>query len=234
MTIKHNCIKCKQQLCIIVYFANLFQHIHQNDFKEDFIFSQTRGIEIFDKLMEFLQTSRMIVSDFLPYALMEPPLCWGVAPHITNTHCMIHWEALAVCQSQWIEHTVVTQFVFDHGIWSSRITLLYKSAVVVKRKRIESFSRIDCGNTRVLGGTLEISMGRRYHWWIMVFLAVLSLRHFSKFNPLNLSLQGKQANIMEFVDKLTAFQQMIELWLRKLERENISMFTLACKHLDEY
>ena len=38
---------------------------------------------------------------------------------------------------------------------------------------------------------------------------------------------------MEFVDKLTVYHQMIELWTRKLQWENVCMSALACKHLEE-
>src|SRR5271156_1067213 len=37
---------------------------------------------------------------------------------------------------------------------------------------------------------------------------------FEKLNLLNLSLQGKGANLIKFSDKLASFQAMISLWLR--------------------
>ena len=53
---------------------------------------------------------------------------------------------------------------------------------------------------------------------------------FERLNTLNLSLQGKESNIMDFVDKLSAFQAMLDLWGKKIYAGRMAMFS----HLSSY
>ena len=48
---------------------------------------------------------------------------------------------------------------------------------------------------------------------------------YEKLIILNHSLQGKESYIMDFVEKLTAFQSMLDLWIRKIEDGRMGMFS---------
>ena len=52
---------------------------------------------------------------------------------------------------------------------------------------------------------------------------------FSRLNSLNLSLQGRFATVIDFMDKLRSFTMKLELWERKVKDGNMSMF----ENLDE-
>ena len=56
---------------------------------------------------------------------------------------------------------------------------------------------------------------------------------FERLNTLNLSSQGKESNIMDFVDKLSAFQEMLDLWERKINAGRLAMFSHLCSYIED-
>ena len=56
---------------------------------------------------------------------------------------------------------------------------------------------------------------------------------FEKLNKLNLSLQGKDSNIMDFTDKLSAFQGCLDLWTRKLTSGRLTMFSRLAEFIED-
>ena len=57
----------------------------------------------------------------------------------------------------------------------------------------------------------------------MLFLAYLC-DIFEQLNQLNLQMQGKNTNIINFVDALKAFKSKLSNWKRKIRMHNYSMF----------
>ena len=56
---------------------------------------------------------------------------------------------------------------------------------------------------------------------------------FERLNTLNTSLQGDESNIMNFVDKLSAFQVMLDLWDRKINAGRLAMFSHLCSYCED-
>ncbi|KAI6648289.1 hypothetical protein LOD99_12098 [Oopsacas minuta] len=59
--------------------------------------------------------------------------------------------------------------------------------------------------------------------WLLTLSSLADI--FKKLNILNLSLQGRESYIMDFVEKLTAFQSILDLWIRKIEDGRMGMFS---------
>ena len=55
---------------------------------------------------------------------------------------------------------------------------------------------------------------------------------YEKLIILNLSLQGKESYIIDFVEKLTAFQNMLDLWIRKIEDGRMGMFSRVTNFIE--
>ena len=246
------------------------RYIHQNDFKDEFLFcqpltTQTRGIDIFDTLMDFFATEQIDSQRLSSICTDGAPAMLGcrsgfvarvkeVAPHVFNTHCMIHREALASktlpASLNYVLKDVIQMVNFvKASALNTRLFHNLCSTMDSDHQELLFHTEVRwLSKGNVLNRFLEMNVEIReflvqrskFQWaahiadesWCFWLCYLCDI--FQKLNFLNLSLQGKQANIMEFVDKLTAFQQMIELWLRKLKRGNISMFTLAGKHLEEH
>ena len=100
-----------QMLLIVHNHSCLHTYVLQDNFRDEFLFcqqvtTQTRGIDIFDTLMDFFPPER-IDSQRLPSICADgaPAMLrcrYGfvarvkqVVPHITNIPCLIHLEALA-------------------------------------------------------------------------------------------------------------------------------------------
>ena len=47
---------------------------------------------------------------------------------------------------------------------------------------------------------------------------------FARLKVLNVSSQGKDSNIMDFTEKLSAFQSLIDLWMRTVSLKTLRMF----------
>ena len=56
---------------------------------------------------------------------------------------------------------------------------------------------------------------------------------FSLLNTLNLSLQGVNATVLEFQEKITSFRMKIDNWLTRIERNNLYMFPTLNAFLQE-
>ena len=56
---------------------------------------------------------------------------------------------------------------------------------------------------------------------------------FTILNSLNLSLQGENSNILDFVEKLTAFQMKLDLWLARIKKRNFYMFPTLNAFVEE-
>ncbi|KAI6650478.1 hypothetical protein LOD99_7530 [Oopsacas minuta] len=157
------------------------------------------------------------------------------APYVTGNHCMIHREALASktlpdalkCVLQvsikivnYIKSSALNTQIFRNlclDMDATHITLLYHTEVRWLPK----------GNVlkRLLDLHVEVKeffkLQNKEDWvalfndnsWLLTLSYLADI--FEKLNILNLSLQGKESYIMDFVEKLTAFQSMLDLWIRK-------------------
>ena len=67
--------------------------------------------------------------------------------------------------------------------------------------------------------------------WCVGFCYLVDI--FDKLNNLNLSLQGKDANLMDFVDKLSGFIAVVQLWIRRADGGRMGMFGNLTGYLDE-
>ncbi|KAI6648073.1 Zinc finger BED domain-containing protein 5-like [Oopsacas minuta] len=84
-----------------------------------------------------------------------------------------------------------------------------------------------------------LKLQKRTHWhdlfenheWITRLCYLCDI--FERLNTLNLSLQGKDSNIMDFVDKLSAFQAMLDLWRNKINSGRITMFSHLCCYVED-
>ena len=47
---------------------------------------------------------------------------------------------------------------------------------------------------------------------------------FEQLNKLNLQMQGRNTNIIKFIDSLKAFMSKLENWKRKVKIKNVAMF----------
>ena len=57
---------------------------------------------------------------------------------------------------------------------------------------------------------------------------------FERLNALNLSLQGKDSNIMDFIDKLSSFQAMLDLWRNKKTHGTVTVFSHLSNFVEDY
>ena len=46
-------------------------------------------------------------------------------------------------------------------------------------------------------------------------------------------MQGKESNIMDFVDKLCVFQAMLDLWGKKINSGRMTMFSHLCSYVED-
>ena len=167
------------------------------------------------------------------------------APYVTGNHCMIHREALAsktlpdvlkcvfqVCIKivNYIKSSALNTRLFQNlclDMDATHKTLLYHTEVRWLSK----------GNVlkRILDLHVQVKEFFRLQNkedWVALFNDnswLLTLSYFAdiyeKLIILNHSLQGKESYIMDFVEKLTAFQSMLDLWIRKIENGRMGMFS---------
>ena len=166
------------------------------------------------------------------------------APYVTGNHCMIHREALAsktmpdvlkcifqVCIKivNYIKSSALNTRLFQNlclDMDATHKTLLYHTEVrwlskgnVLKRLpdlhvEVKVFFKLQNKEDRVALFNDNS--------WLLTPSYIADI--FEKLNILNLSLQGKERYIIDFVEKLTAFQSMLDLWIRKVEDGRMGMF----------
>ena len=167
------------------------------------------------------------------------------APYVTGNHCMIHREALASktlpgplkCVFQvsikivnYIKSSALNTRLFKNlclDMDATHKTLLYHTEVRWLSK----------GNVlkRLLDLHVEVKEFFKLQGqddWVALFndnSCLLTLSYltdiFEKLNILNLSLRGNESYIIDFVEKLTAFQSKLDLWIRKFEDGKMGMFS---------
>ena len=58
--------------------------------------------------------------------------------------------------------------------------------------------------------------------WIMCLAYLVDI--FEQLNKLNLQMQGRNTNIIKFMDSLKAFMRKLENWKGKVKIKNVAMF----------
>ena len=156
-------------------------------------------------------------------------------PHVIGNHCMIHREALAsktlpdslkcvflvaIKMVNHIKSSALNTRLFQNlclNMNADHKTLLYHTEVRWLSK----------GNVlrRFLDLNVEVKeffkLQGKDDWvaliddnsWLLNLSYLTDI--FEKLNTLNLSLQGNECYQMDFTDKLTAFQSMLDLWIGK-------------------
>ena len=167
-----------------------------------------------------------------------------VVPDVITNHCMLHREALAAkilpasLNVILLEVIKIVNFVKCSALNTrpfinlcldmdaAHIDLLYHTEVRWLSK----------GNVlkRVLDLKEEIKefliLQKRAYWhdlfenneWISKLCYLCDI--FERLNAVNLSLQGKDSNFMDFIDKLSAFQAL-DLWRNKIINGRITVFS---------
>ena len=165
-------------------------------------------------------------------------------PHVIGNHCMIHREALAsktlpdslkcvflvaIKMVNHIKSSALNTRLFQNlclNMNADHKTLLYHTEVRWLSK----------GNVlrRFLDLNVEVKeffkLQGKDDWvaliddnsWLLNLSYLTDI--FEKLNTLNLSLQGNECYLMDFTDMLTAFQNMLDLWIGKIEAGRLGMF----------
>ncbi len=167
-----------------------------------------------------------------------------VAPKALWTHCIIHREALAsrqlsptlndvlsevvivvnyiktrplksrlfsaLCEEMGANHTAV--LFHSEARWLSRGKVL--SRVFELREQIQIFLQEEGMNE------LASKFGNEQFLMKLAYLSDI----FSKFNQLNLQLQGKDKYLPHLADQVSSFIRKLEMWGRKLEQGNTESF----------
>ncbi len=167
-----------------------------------------------------------------------------VAPKAQWTHCIIHREALAsrqlsptlndvlsevviavnyiktrplksrlfsaLCEEMGANHTAV--LFHSEARWLSRGKVL--SRVFELREQIQIFLQEEGMNE------LASKFGNEQFLMKLAYLSDI----FSKFNQLNLQLQGKDKYLPHLADQVSSFIRKLEIWGRKLEHGNTESF----------
>ncbi|XP_068229067.1 zinc finger BED domain-containing protein 5-like [Palaemon carinicauda] len=66
--------------------------------------------------------------------------------------------------------------------------------------------------------------------WIMRLTYLVDI--FEQLNKLNLQMQGRNTNVIKFLDALKAFMSKLENWKRRVNAENVAMFEKLSSILD--
>ena len=174
-------------------------------------------------------------------------------PHVMRLHCMIHRQALAsrtlplslksvldivIATVNYVKGSALNTRLFgdlctdmdaDHHnlIYYTSIRWLSKGNLVrrvfVLREEIKSFLDIQ--------DKVELLA----HWHSPEFLLQLAylVDSFSLLNNLNLQLQGKDAIIIDFIDKIKGFINKVGNWSRKVKLGNTDMLETVSEVLAE-
>ena len=176
-----------------------------------------------------------------------------IVPGVITNHCMIHREALA-SKTLPISLNLVLQVVIKivNFVKSSALnTRLYRNlclemdAIQMNLLYHTEVRWLSRGNVlkRFLDlkdETVEfLKLHKKICWldffddkeWISKLCYLCDI--FERLNTLNTSLQGKQSNIMNFVDKLSAFQVMLDLWEGKINAGRLAMFSHLCSYCED-
>lgn len=175
------------------------------------------------------------------------------SPQATSVHCMIHRQALAsrtlppslnltldavIKTVNYIKKSALNTRLFrklcndmdaDHEnlLFHTNVRWLSRGNVVRRvfalknelRKFLEAQSRDDL-----------LAAWNNAQWDInLAYLVDI----FGQFNTLNLSLQGKDTLVIDFVDKIKAFIRRLDNWKRKVAMGNVAMFETVSDVLDE-
>jgi hypothetical protein len=166
------------------------------------------------------------------------------SPNVKGTHCMLHRQALAaktlppslaaVLQQttevvNYIKSSALNTRLFKNlcnDLDAEQQTLLYHTNVRwLSRGNVTA--RVFC-----LREELDVFVQQQrkasYHEWLSDDKWVLQLAYlvdiFDQLNQLNLKMQGRNTDIIKFLDQLKAFQAKLLNWKRKVTNGNMAMF----------
>ena len=168
-----------------------------------------------------------------------------VVPDVITNHCMLHREALAAktlpasLNVILLEVIKIVNFVKCSAL---NIRLFRNHCLEMDAAHIELLYHTEVrwlSKGNVLKHVLDLkeeikeflNLQKRAYWqglfenneWISKLCYLCDI--LERLNALNLSLQGKDSNIMDFIDKLSAFQAMLELWRIKIINGRITVFS---------
>lgn len=218
------------------------------------LLSTTRGEDVFQLIDDFFKENGLSWSSLVGCTSDGAPAMLGknsgfqarvkaVAPSVTVVHCFIHRFALCAkvlpvklkhCLTcivkivNYIKASALNSRLFkliceDYG--SQFLALLYHTEI----------RWLSVGNTTnrlfVLRDEVFTFFKDKSHEYqeffedseFLLCMAYLS-DIFTALNSFNLSLQGPEANIIDFTSKLQAFVRKIELWRSNVEKEQYGMF----------
>ena len=174
------------------------------------------------------------------------------APKMRGIHCMIHRQALAsktlpVPLEKVLDQTIQIVNFVKGGALNSRLfkqlctdmdaahhTLLFHTnvrwlsrgnvaeRVFELRDELKLFFEVQ--------GKMEFFAWLNDEEWIMRLAYLVDI--FEQLNKLNLQMQGRNTNIIKFVDSLKAFMSKLENWKRKVNTKNVAMFEKLTSILD--
>lgn len=177
-----------------------------------------------------------------------------VAPHVVFTHCLIHRYALAckvlpnelssvlsqviklvnhvkgsalnsrlfklLCEDFEAEHSVL--LFHTHVRWLSRGNVT-KRVYELRNELLQFFRCVNSHNDFIT--LLEDNV------FILKLAYLVDI--FEAMNLLNLSLQGAETTICDFMSKLKAFLRKIRLWINNVEADTLAMFSSVAECCDE-
>ena len=176
------------------------------------------------------------------------------APKVKGIHCMIHRQALAsktlpAPLERVLDQTIQIVNFVKGGALNSRLfkqlcydmdathhSLLFHTNVrwlsrgnvteriFELRDELKLFFEVQ-GKTEFLAWLNDEE-------WIMRLAYLVDI--FEQLNKLNLQMQGRNTNIIKFVDALKAFMSKLENWKRKVNTKNVAMFEKLTSILDNY
>ncbi|XP_064472939.1 SCAN domain-containing protein 3-like [Ornithodoros turicata] len=212
----------------------------------------TRASDVFEKVSSFFESHGLLSNNVCGCCTNGAPAMLGSksgfqaavkkrAPEVKRVHCMIHRQALA---SKTLPASL--QEVLDLTI---QIVNFVKGGVLNTRLFKELCSDMDAGHQFLLFHT-NVSRGNvtarvfelreelkvffqeqgktTYFAWLSEEAWILRLAYlvdmFEQLNKLNLQMQGRNTNIIKFIDSLKDFSCKLQNWKRKVKGGNVAMF----------